>query len=337
MVIRNACFVFLTIASVIGNSIVVQSVIMSLHTRPLNYYLVANLALAELINTLLLPVIQAYDELKSWPFGAFLCHVISPLQIATVLVITWTIVVISYHRYRTLIGPSMQTPKISHKVIVLVCLWVFSIGFAVPSAVYTVVIQSPYENTKCWCLVLFDGDTLTDYRILNKFTLARFVINFCIPVVLIVGFYSTMTVGLRRMTREVGPILLRSKAPTIILPAPSTDLHDPTFNLSPDSRHKSTRIDPVFAQEEDILRMMYVIVSVFIVCYLPYQFIFILEHFGVLTVETWNYHHITRRYLFLITCLPSALHPMCYGTISRFYAKLFSWIFLCKCFNRSRG
>jgi hypothetical protein len=85
--------------------------------------------------------------------------------------------------------------------------------------------------------------------------------------------------------------------------------------------------------EQDLLKMIYVIVLVFVFCYFPYQVFFLLEYFGVVAYSNWQYFHITRRYIFLITCLPSALHPLCYGTMSKFYAKAFRNIVLCKWTN----
>ncbi|KXJ29437.1 hypothetical protein AC249_AIPGENE27082 [Exaiptasia diaphana] len=73
-----------------------------------------------------------------------------------------------------------------------------------------------------------------------------------------------MIAGLRRMAHEVGPILLRGtrehKTSVIRVPdevtATSADSQGPMTKLSSDSQCKSSRIDPVFVQDEDILRMI---------------------------------------------------------------------------------
>ena len=71
--------------------------------------------------------------------------------------------------------------------------------------------------------------------------------------------------------------------------------------------------------ERDIIKMFYVIVLVFLVCYIPYQVCFILDHFRLVTVATSPYYYVIRNYVFLLTSFPSALHPLCYGTMTKFY------------------
>lgn len=347
MLIRQTLFVLFTLASITGNSIVIRSIIMIPYKRPLTYILVTNLALAELINTLLLPAIQVYDQLNTWPFGAFLCHVISPLQIAMGLVITWTIVLIAFHRYRTLQSPSMeQRRRTSHKIILMVCLWTISFGLAIPFAVHTVLIQSPYNGRDNWCLTLFDGDSLSSYPLVNKINLARFIVNFCVPVLLMVAFYGAMAVRLKYHMARVGPLRLtaREAQTTSSTKEGNATLTSNDLGLQPrpmfpsDSLRSTRSIEMrIYIQDDDLLRMIYVVVVIFIVCYIPYQVFYMLEHYNVLTINAWYYHHVTRRYLFLFTCLPSALHPLCYGTISKFYAKMFSCVFLCKWFRKRRS
>lgn len=333
MLIRHTLFVLFTLASVIGNAIVIRSIIIIPNKVPLTYLFVNNLAFAELANTLLLPAIQVYDQLGAWPFGAFLCHVISPLQIAMVLSVTWTIVMISYLRYRTLCCPTARQWKSSHKAIMLVFIWVFAFGFASPAFIYTVLVKSPYDDTKHWCLTLFDGDSLSSYPRNNNYNLVRFFVNFCAPVVLMVCFYVAMAIVLKYHVSRVGPLRLT----TAICTQSSNDYkQDVNTDAIPSQPCTSSFIrTTVHIQDEDLLRMIYVVVIVFIVFYFPYQLLFILEHYQLVTINSWHYHHITRRYLFLFTCIPSALHPLCYGTISQYYARIFSCLFLCKWVKRT--
>jgi hypothetical protein len=81
--------------------------------------------------------------------------------------------------------------------------------------------------------------------------------------------------------------------------------------------------------EADLFRMFYAIILIFIVCYFPYQVFIILEYFGILSWR-WRYFNVVRKYAFVLTCFPSALHPLCYGLMTKFYAKAFSKLILCK-------
>ena len=82
--------------------------------------------------------------------------------------------------------------------------------------------------------------------------------------------------------------------------------------------------------ENDLLKMIYIIVFISVICYLPIQIIFIMYEFALSTVEAWRYVNIVTRYSMWLTLLPSALHPLCYGTMSKFYAKVFSKVISCR-------
>ena len=82
--------------------------------------------------------------------------------------------------------------------------------------------------------------------------------------------------------------------------------------------------------ENDLLKMIYVLVLIFVVCYIPFQVNFLLMEFEVEAFMCWPHRHIFRRLMFTLTCLPSALHPVCYGMMSKFYHKAFIRMIACR-------
>jgi hypothetical protein len=363
---RIACYVLLTLSSVLGNSIVIKSIITIEHRKPLTYVLVANLAFAELIGSLALPAIQVYDEVYTWPFGDFLCHVFSPCQVVSCLVVTWTLAVISIYRFRTLFSIRCGLYySNTRRSVLLASLWFLALAFCAPLFVFSSLVKSPFDDSSYWCMVFFPGDTVFDLPVFRKYILTRFVINFLIPILTMVTFYGAMAVKLKcHMTNQIHPItaaypsmemqrstkvstteesfLTLSNQLNETASKPSTS--SPSLQTRQIQTQGSVRSRPptkkptsqeledtvVLDMDQDLLRMIYVVVAIFVVCFLPYQVFYLLEYFGEISYVNWRYFHITRRYIFLITCIPSALHPMCYGTMSRFYAKAFSYIFLCK-------
>ena len=88
--------------------------------------------------------------------------------------------------------------------------------------------------------------------------------------------------------------------------------------------------------EQDLLKMIYIIVLISVLCYLPYQVLFVLAEIdnGLLEITVW---HTLGNYFVWVTFLPSALHPICYGTKSRFYAKTFRRLISCfRCLQRQQ-
>jgi len=97
-----------------------------------------------------------------------------------------------------------------------------------------------------------------------------------------------------------------------------------TNNGTPPSSNKT------FELENDVLRMVFVIVLIFVVCYIPFQVQFLLHEFKVETFLVWQHRFTFTRFVFILTCLPSALHPVCYGMMSKFYHKAFIRMVACR-------
>ena len=105
------------------------------------------------------------------------------------------------------------------------------------------------------------------------------------------------------------------------------NLHHDQFT-SPTGHNQQNK--DTFELENDILKMVYALVLTFIVCYIPYQVQFLLREFNVEAFMSWPYREIVTRVSFTLTCLPSALHPVFYGMMSKFYRKSFIRIFSCR-------
>ena len=85
-----------------------------------------------------------------------------------------------------------------------------------------------------------------------------------------------------------------------------------------------------FELENDVLRMVFVIVLIFVVCYIPFQVQFLLHEFKVEAFLDWPHRFTFIKAGFTLTCLPSALHPVCYGMMSKFYHKAFIRMIACR-------
>ena len=82
--------------------------------------------------------------------------------------------------------------------------------------------------------------------------------------------------------------------------------------------------------ESDLLRMVFVIVLIFVVCYIPFQVQFLLHEFKVEAFLNWPHRFTFTSFVFILTCFPSALHPVFYGMMSKFYRKAFIRMISCR-------
>ena len=97
-----------------------------------------------------------------------------------------------------------------------------------------------------------------------------------------------------------------------------------TNNGTPPSNNKT------FELENDVLRMVFVIVLIFVVCYIPFQVQYLLHEFKVEAFLNWPHRFTFISIVFTLTLSPSALHPVCYGMMSKFYHKAFIRMVACR-------
>ena len=98
-------------------------------------------------------------------------------------------------------------------------------------------------------------------------------------------------------------------------------------NVIPPTNNKT------FELENDLLKMVFALVLIFFLCYLPYQVQFLMHEFNVEVFLYWPHYYTFTRLVFTLTCLPSALHPVCYGMMSKFYHKAFIRMIACRRFT----
>ena len=69
--------------------------------------------------------------------------------------------------------------------------------------------------------------------------------------------------------------------------------------------------------------MIFLVLMIFIVCYLPYQILYLLIEFVYEMIENWKYKYIAHKVCFFITWLPNAINPICYNAMDRYYKRAF--------------
>ena len=344
-VFRIAAFSLIMLASLIGNTMVCKASCEIRSRKPLSYHLVTNLAVAEIINTLCLPFTFVYVYLDQWPFRGFLCTLIIPLQVSAMFVVTSTLAAIAVYRYLFIVvQPFTRNMSSRTKAVILVLLWVFPFIFCLPLFMYYEVF---YDNG-IHCASIFPGDILSPNfaagKISKWYSIALFIFNFALPYLVMLVSYGAVALELkrhiRRRTRHESIELSFTVQTSIVENQPAmnhqeneeanvgqTQVQHVTAKEEPAKEEHGKGSRGIIELEHDLLRMMYVVILVFVVCYIPYQVHFLYRQFGGVTTKATPYIVF---YCDLLSMLPSALHPLCYGTMSTFYAKSFSRLVLCR-------
>ncbi|XP_031549209.1 somatostatin receptor type 2-like [Actinia tenebrosa] len=356
-IVRLTVFAIIMLGSLVGNTVVIRAVVRAKGFKTVTYFLICNLALAEIVSSSCLPFMQAYDDLASWPFSDAMCHLINPLQLTAGIVVTTSITAIAMNRCLLVVRPRLHGS--SSCTVGAFCLnliiWASAFVIAMPSFIYMTKIPSANKDGKFWCVTLFPGDAIENgypsSRVRTLITL-HLILNYAVPITLTIISYSVVIAKLKFQSQVAVAHIVRYAYD-------NTETQTERFEMSnescqrekKESERRSTETpnetpafgpktdpkqenpaprDELRENESDLLRMFYAIVVIFIVCYLPYQTFFMLEYMGQLSWKNWEYFSVTRKFLYLLTCCPSALHPICYGMMSRFYYKAFAKLVLCK-------
>jgi len=133
-VIYNMVFV----AALLGNTLVCYVVFSSPRMRTVTNYLIANLAVGDLLMAILcVPFSYISVLLQYWPFGQLLCHLVSPAQATCVFVSAYTLVALAGDRYVAILYPLKPRLRRSQAVCVIFLVWTIAIITSMPIAVFT--------------------------------------------------------------------------------------------------------------------------------------------------------------------------------------------------------
>lgn len=328
-VFRFALFSLIILASLIGNSMVCYAVWSIPYRKPLSYYLVANMAVAEILSSVCLPVMFVNQENRGLLVRAK-C-ILNPPQVLAILVVTYSLAVIAFYRYRVMVEPNPRGPSTKVKLLTILGVWLMSIAVSLPF-----FIGSRYQDGKCIELHVATNDI---------YVLTRFILNYALPYVIMLASYGAVAWNLRKRIAEKTIEARNSMVPSscVVEAEDQIELQDAQVDEVRRFRETEQRksvVNEIGSRrgsrpessdlEKDLLKMIFVIIIIFVVCYFPYQAHFLWARIYKIKTYQFRYHSLMFKYIFILTCLPSALHPLCYGTMSRFYAKAFSKIILCR-------
>lgn len=327
-VFRYALFSVIILASLIGNSMVCYAVWSIPCRKPLSYYLVANMAFAEILSSVCLPVMLVNQE--DYELAVRAKCIVNPPQVLAILVVTYSLAAIAFYRYRVMAEPNPRGSSSKVKLLTILGVWLVSFAISFP-----LFIGLRYEDGKCNELTVAKNDI---------YVLTKFVLNYALPYVIMLASYGAVAWNLRKRIAEKTIEARNSMIPSscIVEAEDQIELEDAQANevrrfretghrtsvmnegIRRGSRPESTDL------EKDLLKMIFLIIIVFVVCYFPYQAHFLWARIYKINSYQFRYHDLMFKYIFILICLPSALHPLCYGTMNRFYAKAFSKIILCR-------
>ena len=329
-VFRHTLFTLIILASLIGNSVLCKAIWTAPHRKPFSYHLVANMAFAEIVSSLCLPIMYVWQYEKGHKNVVIhdIWCVDNPIQVISLMVVTYSLAALAFYRYRVLINPIQKHVSGKLKTVIFSCLWLVPTAVCVP-----IIIKNRFVDGHC-----------KEYPVGNgyAYALVFFILNYVLPYLVMLASYGAVAWTLRqRIGQNTSYARSHSIIPSSVAPlelhtnyrrreTTTPEEHRPGLVLIDVNNRRCTKPENTTDAEQDLLKMIFAIILIFVICYFPYQAVFLWERLADVNEWKFRYHSVMRRYIFILICLPSALHPVCYGTMNSFYAKAFSKIFLCK-------
>ncbi|NWH76629.1 CXCR1 protein, partial [Piaya cayana] len=184
LVVVIYCLVF--ILSVVGNGLVVLVVTSSHTNRSVTDVYLLNLAVADLLFALSLPLWAAYRA-HEWVFGTVMCKAISVLQEANFYSGILLLACISVDRYLAIVYATRAATEKRHWV-KFVCLgiWVFSMLLSLPVLLFREAFRSPSNGTVCYEYI--SGEETAKWRVVLRILPQTF--GFALPLLVMLFCYG---------------------------------------------------------------------------------------------------------------------------------------------------
>ncbi|KAI6186322.1 Dopamine D2-like receptor [Aphelenchoides besseyi] len=191
--IYGFCLVMVMTATILGNLLVIISVLRFKALHSAINFLILGLAMADLFVALFVMPYAVYVYVQGgyWFLGPLMCDVYSASDVACSTASILLLAVISFDRYRAVSRPiqySRQSQNIRRVVVILIAIWLISLALASPIVLgvnYRPPDASPYE-----C------------RFYNpEFSIGSSIVSFVIPCFIVLFVYIRIMVALRKRER----------------------------------------------------------------------------------------------------------------------------------------
>ncbi|MEE6514005.1 hypothetical protein FKM82_021916, partial [Ascaphus truei] len=255
---------------IVGNIMVILSVVTNKQLRIATNYLIVNLAIADLLlSTTVLPFSATLEIVDYWVFGRIFCDVWAAMDVLCCTASIFSLCAISIDRY---IGVrySLQYPTIVTRrraILALLCVWIVS----------AVISIGPLLG---WKQQVPKDDRFCEITKEPFYALFSSLVSFYIPLIVILVMYCRVYVVAKRITKnlEAGVMKERMDSKELTLRIHCKNMQEDTQNTnkskSPHTRSSLSLKLLKFSREKKAAKTLGIVVGMFILCWLPF-FIFL--------------------------------------------------------------
>ncbi|KAM3965640.1 neuropeptide receptor A14 [Aphomia sociella] len=303
-------FAIIFIVGVLGNGTLVIVYVRHRGMRNAPNTYIFSLALADLLVILIcVPFVSIIYTLESWPWGELICRISEAAKDVSIGVSVFTLTALSAERYCAIVNPFR---KLQLRKLPLVCatfIWGAALIFATPAAVFsnTVTAQLHDNITIVYCTPYPPGwehypkydNQLYEYVL--WMALAKAIIYYGLPLLVIAFFYTLMAQRLLASTREM-----------------------------PGAFHGGQGEAQAKARKS-VACMVLIFVIVFFICFLPYHAFEMWYHLSPTAQTDYNdWTHALRIMGFCLSFLNSCVNPVALYCVSGVFRQHFNRYLCCR-------
>ncbi|AWO99612.1 putative alpha-1A adrenergic receptor-like [Scophthalmus maximus] len=331
--LRRAVPVGMVLASfimfaIVGNVMVILSVVCNRHLRiPTNYFII-NLAIADLLlGTTVLPVSATLEVLDSWVFGRIFCDIWAAVDVLCCTASIMSLCAISIDRYIGVRYPLQYPMIVTEKRALLAMLGVWILAIVISIGPLLGWKQPPSQD-----------DTTCQITEEPFYTLFSSFGSFYIPLAVILAMYCRVYVVAKRTTKNLEAGVMRER---------QQDSNELTLRIHCRNQQQVHELCPgasagrstlsvkllKFSREKKAAKTLGVVVGMFILCWLPF--------FLVLPIGSFNSSlrppETCFKVIFWLGYFNSCLNPIIYSCYSRDFKQAFIRILRCRWKRKRQG
>ncbi|XP_063068618.1 C3a anaphylatoxin chemotactic receptor [Engraulis encrasicolus] len=167
--------------------------------RTVNVAWFINLAAADFLCCLSIPFSISDTVLDSrWPYGTAMCKVITPFVILSMFASVFTLALIGLDRLALVVTPVWAQNHRSLGLAWGLCglAWFLALMLSLPAMVLKAAVTHPYTNVTHCTYAIHEDDELSK-AIVGRMQMARFLLGFVVPLLVIVSCYTLITLRVR--------------------------------------------------------------------------------------------------------------------------------------------
>ncbi|GCC22149.1 G-protein coupled receptor 83-like [Chiloscyllium punctatum] len=180
------------VISLFGNVLVCQVVVKNKRMHSATSLFVVNLAVADIMITLLnTPFTLVRFVNSNWVFGKLMCHISRFAQYCSVHVSVLTLTAIALDRHQVIMHPLKPRMSTVKGVICIIVIWIMATCFSLPHAIYQKLFRVEYrkEKVRSLCLHSFPQPADLYWKYMD---LSTFILLYVLPLLIITVAYTTV-------------------------------------------------------------------------------------------------------------------------------------------------